>query len=452
MFKKFLVVFLVFTLLIVGLMEINQAGAAIPIRVYLNQRLLVFDSPPIIRNGRTLVPMRTIFEALGASVEWIPEGQQIKAQKGDRLISLTINSRRVNNNGTIEEIDTEPIVRLNRTLVPLRFISQALGASVSWDENARTITILSGELANNPIANIVMQIMRESRDDQEIAYKIFNRLARNIRFCRTAIGEEANRPENVLRNRIAMSQGFAALFHTMAEMAGIESEIIRGHSRALGEYRLPGGMRPLREHTWNAVKINGSWRLIDVTLGSGLLRFSYSPQGETLGSVSMYRPFFFMPEPEELLFINFPAEPRWQLVQNLITFEQFRNRPIKDDFFFRLDAELVSHKNGIIDLPAAEMGNLAIRIRENSGRDFNFVIMEYPTPRFVIGVAQDGQSSISHEMVGKLRNSSVTRQGNYVSIRPGTLIPGEYVLKIRAAEQLNRRFCLPIIEYKLRVR
>jgi|GEM_PF-3467066 len=112
-----------------------------PPTVLLNGNRLTFDTPPVVTDGRVLVPMRTIFEALGARVAW--SAPTITATRGADVIILTMGSRTVSVRGRNETIDVAPGIVGGRTLVPLRFVSQALGAQVAWDPAKREVTITS---------------------------------------------------------------------------------------------------------------------------------------------------------------------------------------------------------------------------------------------------------------------------------------------------------------------
>ena len=112
------------------------------INIYLNNKRLNFDIEPITEGDRTLVPMRAIFEALGAEVEWENETQTATATKNGITVSVTIDSNKMQKNG--EEIELDVPARLvedSRTLVPLRAISEAFGCQVEWDEALQRVDI-----------------------------------------------------------------------------------------------------------------------------------------------------------------------------------------------------------------------------------------------------------------------------------------------------------------------
>ena len=112
-----------------------------PIKTYINGIAVEFDQPPVIENGRTLVPLRPIFEALGADVDWDQSTQTISAKRGNTTITLKIGSNILVKNGTNIQLDVPAVTVGGRTLVPLRAVAESLDAKVGWDSATRTITI-----------------------------------------------------------------------------------------------------------------------------------------------------------------------------------------------------------------------------------------------------------------------------------------------------------------------
>ncbi|HEY9085538.1 MAG TPA: copper amine oxidase N-terminal domain-containing protein [Candidatus Tyrphobacter sp.] len=98
------------------------------------------DQPPIDQGGRVFVPMRAIFERLGATVVY--DNGTINATRGPRTISLQIGSASATIDGQPAQLDAPPFVTGGqRTMVPLRFVAQALGANVAWSEANTTVYI-----------------------------------------------------------------------------------------------------------------------------------------------------------------------------------------------------------------------------------------------------------------------------------------------------------------------
>ena len=91
--------------------------------------------PYIDENDRTMVPVRFVAESLGADVDWNPQTRQITIVTAGRTIVMTVGSKTYTLNGVAYTMDTEPVIlkAWNRTAVPIRFVSQALGRAVEWD-------------------------------------------------------------------------------------------------------------------------------------------------------------------------------------------------------------------------------------------------------------------------------------------------------------------------------
>lgn len=120
-----------------------QAALADPnIGVQINGHRRAFDPAPFIQDGRTLVPLRGIFEALGAQIEWDGETQTVTATRGSRVIRLTIGAGAAQVNGEPVPLDVPALIRDGRTFVPLRFVSEALGAAVGWHQRTRTAVVV----------------------------------------------------------------------------------------------------------------------------------------------------------------------------------------------------------------------------------------------------------------------------------------------------------------------
>jgi len=123
--------------------EVVRAGTVTPITVTLDGHSLNFDVPPQLTDGRTLVPLRAIFEALGAEVQWNAATQTATAMRGDTAVVLTIGSQTATINGQSVTMDVPGRVVDGRTLVPLRFVAEAFGVEVNWDSGNRAVTITS---------------------------------------------------------------------------------------------------------------------------------------------------------------------------------------------------------------------------------------------------------------------------------------------------------------------
>jgi len=140
-------------LLIVTLaLVVVPASGQATVRVFVNGQQVAFDQPPVVVGSRVLVPLRGIFEKMGASVVWVPESRTVRAQSGTTSVELQIGSTTARVNGAAVTLDVPAQIVGGRTLVPLRFISESLGASVNYDAGSRTVTITSAGAGPPPPA------------------------------------------------------------------------------------------------------------------------------------------------------------------------------------------------------------------------------------------------------------------------------------------------------------
>ena len=113
--------------------------------VYLDGVKLSFDVEPFIENDRTLVPMRGIFEAMGATVSWEQSTKTVlatrKVDEVEKLVVLQIGNTKAFIDENPTELDVEAKIVNDRTFVPIRFIGEALGVDVDWNDEDRAVII-----------------------------------------------------------------------------------------------------------------------------------------------------------------------------------------------------------------------------------------------------------------------------------------------------------------------
>lgn len=112
------------------------------------------DVAPFIENNRTWVPIRFVSEALGAEVGWKQETQQATVKFGETTLIITIGSNSLLVNGQAKPMDVAPFLRSNRTWVPLRFVAENLGCSVSWVQGAQEVVIRRGQFSGPTVGFI----------------------------------------------------------------------------------------------------------------------------------------------------------------------------------------------------------------------------------------------------------------------------------------------------------
>ena len=109
--------------------------------VEIDGKILGFDTPPVTESDRTLVPLRFIFETMGADVDWDAGTQTAIVTGNNTSIRFSINNVTATIDGAAKTMDVPARLINDKTLVPLRFLSEELGFDVQWDENTRTATI-----------------------------------------------------------------------------------------------------------------------------------------------------------------------------------------------------------------------------------------------------------------------------------------------------------------------
>ncbi|WP_342415771.1 stalk domain-containing protein [Paenibacillus sp. FSL R10-2782] len=120
----------------------NLAGAQTSdIKVIINGVTQQYTQSPVISQSTTLVPLRGVFESLGAQVEWDSKAKKVIASKNDDTLTLNVGSKLAYKNSAPVQLDAATQIQKGQVLVPLRFVSQSLGAKVNWDKATRTVTI-----------------------------------------------------------------------------------------------------------------------------------------------------------------------------------------------------------------------------------------------------------------------------------------------------------------------
>ncbi len=122
----------------------SQVSAADAVNVTIDGKTLESDTPAQIVNGRTLVPLRAIFEALGAEVSWDGNEKSVSADKGSASIYMKIDADSFTVNGDTRTLDVPASIINGRTMVPARAVSESLGCNVNWDSAGKTVIITTG--------------------------------------------------------------------------------------------------------------------------------------------------------------------------------------------------------------------------------------------------------------------------------------------------------------------
>lgn len=135
--KKILFLIFLFTIL----SAVNTVQASEKIQMYIDDTIVTSDVEPFAENGRTFVPVRSVFEKLGAEVSWTDSTKQVTIKTLDTRIVLTLNSTIAYVNSVPYSLDVAPIIKESRTFIPLRFVTEKLGYSVKWIQEDNSVRI-----------------------------------------------------------------------------------------------------------------------------------------------------------------------------------------------------------------------------------------------------------------------------------------------------------------------
>jgi len=211
--------------LILGLFMLT--GLAVPaiasspdISVYMDGRRINFEVPPQMIGGRTMLPLRAIFEEMGAEVAWDAATQTATATRGNITVVLPVGSLSPTVNGVVVPIDQAGVIVGGRTFAPLRFVAEAFGGEVQWDGAASTAHITTQPFYTNMIFNEMLRLGYTFEQAQNIfeqemftlfnEWRVTNGLAPfqlDVRFA----GTSRNHAHNVSINRTELDAGNISL-------------------------------------------------------------------------------------------------------------------------------------------------------------------------------------------------------------------------------------------------
>jgi hypothetical protein len=147
-------------------------------------------------------------------------------------------------------------------------------------------------------------------------------------------------PEAVLRRGRSVCEGYAGLVKALGEAMGLEVRVVSGWSKGYG-YSPGQRFDGPTNHAWDAVRIDGRWRLMDATWGAGYL-------DESLRFVRQFQEHYFLTRPEEFVFDHLPEDPTWQLLERPLTASQYADLVYLRPMFFRAGLRIGNHEHLVI--------------------------------------------------------------------------------------------------------
>ncbi|MGV3656724.1 MAG: transglutaminase domain-containing protein [Chitinophagaceae bacterium] len=157
---------------------------------------------------------------------------------------------------------------------------------------------------------------------------------------------------SVLRNKVALCNGYARLFKTLCDYAGIPSEIVTGYARSN-----MGSRKFKSNHTWNAVYIDSAWHLLDATWASGFITYGHDE------FIRQFNEEYFLAAPEQMIRSHYPEHPRRTLQADPPTLAEYRQAPFKPTAFINYTIQAYQPSGGIVE---AAVGDTLLFVLQSS--------------------------------------------------------------------------------------
>lgn len=152
----------------------SQCLASDQITVILDCAEVEFSQAPVIQNDRTLVPVRAIFEALGATVDWNAETKTVTSSLDNNTVVMVIDNKMITVNGTFKTLDVAPQLISGNTMVPTRAVAESFNCSVEWDAANRSVIIYSQEFLKKIDTKESFSSVNKLTSDDKTAVSAFN--------------------------------------------------------------------------------------------------------------------------------------------------------------------------------------------------------------------------------------------------------------------------------------
>lgn len=153
-----------------------------------------------------------------------------------------------------------------------------------------------------------------------------------------------------MRKRTAVCDGYSRLFKVVCEYAGIEAQIVQGYARTIGSSKFR------TNHSWNAVRIDSAWHLLDVTWAAGHLD-SYDD------FVQQQNDFYFLTPPEQFINDHYPEELRWSLLTDPPQLAEFKKAPFRTKNFLKYNVNSYLPGKGVIEAAVGDTVVFSLQLK-----------------------------------------------------------------------------------------
>ena len=281
----------------------------------------------------------------------------------------------------------------SKYFIAISFLFFAIAAHPQRFYHASLGAVSPKELATSLIA--------DAKTDEQKVYALFRWITDNVDYRLKPVGVKSIPPdtstvlrpldeivaEHVLRNKVAVCDGYSRLFKTLCTYAGIKCEVINGYAKN-GTERV--GRRFRTNHTWNAVFIDSAWKLLDVTWASGFVSY----RGDYF--IRQYEPKYYLSPPEDFIKDHYPEDEKWTLLSSWPVPEEFRYAPFKTQAFVRSKVKSFFPSSGIIEAQVGDTINLFVEVDEkgkklflSEGSGTVYAFTEHKQPNSVFYIVPD---------------------------------------------------------------
>lgn len=271
--------------------------------------------------------------------------------------------------------------------------------------------------AEQSVTTLAAYLSKGAKTDREKARAIFRWMAEKISYDEDGVasGQIQQEPEAVLKRRVAECGGYSLLYQNIAQAAGLDAQAVPGIMKNFDNPAKPVEF-PL--HGWDAVKLDGQYRLIDTTWAA----YHVKRNGEII-TLHPFDPVWFCTPPDQFLPFHFPDDAKWQLASVPITRAQFEKMPGMSVAAFAYGVKPVSHP----DCALAAGGSLTVTLAVPAG------------------VSLTAQLRSHGQAVGEQYVFAQRDKDNY-AVSVAFPHPGDYNLRVFAHRAPDAAFT-PVVDY-----
>jgi len=227
-------------------------------------------------------------------------------------------------------------------MLSLAIAVSALGLRADSFEEIDKHALKAPAAAEQDVETLASYLCKPCRDDKERARAIFRWVTSRVSYDVSGYlkGEYGDlSASGVLKSRSAVCSGYANLFQELSKQAGLEPVTIQGYGKGIG-YSPGQSIQGPTNHSWNAVKIEDYYYLVDCCWGAGYIN------GQSF--IQKFVPFYFLTSPKDFIYSHFPEDESWQLLENPVSKTEFEQLPFLKPGFFNAGLGLTSNISAVI--------------------------------------------------------------------------------------------------------